>query len=172
MSSHIETLIAKEDWTRARKVIKASLRRDPSSHWLLTRLGLTYYEEFDYKRALKYHEEALRQEPECPLAKWDHAGALDMLGRLDEAISEYSELLDRGIDEIAHGDCGEGVAWASRLFADCHYRLASCHFKKGQIDRAKSSIASLRESLSKGAGTIYSHEEIDKLATKIECETA
>jgi hypothetical protein len=34
------------------KLIRAVLRKEPDSHWLLTRLGLAYCEERNYKKAL------------------------------------------------------------------------------------------------------------------------
>jgi hypothetical protein len=42
MSKEIETLIEMEDWKGARQLIRVALRKEPDSHWLLTRLGLTY----------------------------------------------------------------------------------------------------------------------------------
>ena len=53
MTSKIERLIEADDWPTARHAIRAELRSDPKNHWLLTRLGLTYYEEKDYKQALE-----------------------------------------------------------------------------------------------------------------------
>ena len=32
-----------ENWSAARKAIRLMLRSSPDDHWLLTRLGLTYY---------------------------------------------------------------------------------------------------------------------------------
>src|SRR5215469_7498410 len=53
MASKIERLIDAEEWPAARRAIRADLKSDPENHWLLTRLGLTYYEEKDYGRALE-----------------------------------------------------------------------------------------------------------------------
>jgi tetratricopeptide (TPR) repeat protein len=67
MSKEIEKLIAAKDWKDARKLIRAALRKKPDSHWLLTRLGLTYYEEYNYEKALFYSGQALELAPNCPL---------------------------------------------------------------------------------------------------------
>ena len=69
----IEEAIQQEDWMTARRLVHAALRRDPNSHWLLTRLGLTYYEQYDYKRALLYAKRAYKLAPGCPLVLWDLA---------------------------------------------------------------------------------------------------
>src|SRR5207249_3788765 len=62
----IESAIGREDWKQARKLIRMWLRRSPKSHWLLTRMGLTYYEQRQYRRALAYERRALRIAPRCP----------------------------------------------------------------------------------------------------------
>lgn len=123
----IEHEIARENWVNARKLITAELRKDPDSHWLLTRLSLTYYEQFKYTKALELTTRALSLAPSCPLVLWDHAGALDMLGRTNEALTIYQRLIKRGVNRIAYDDCGEGLARARGLIADSLYRLAICY---------------------------------------------
>jgi hypothetical protein len=58
MSREIENAIRRDDWKGARRLVRAALRRQPDSHWLLARLALTYYEEFDYERALTIGQQA------------------------------------------------------------------------------------------------------------------
>jgi putative addiction module component (TIGR02574 family) len=99
-------------------------------------LGLTYYEEHDYQRALTIGQRAYRLMPRCPLVLWDLAGTLDMLGRHREAIAIYRRLVRRNIKSLAFGDCGEGLGWARSLVADCWYRLAGCASKLGRRTQA------------------------------------
>ena len=119
----IEALIRAERWAGARGLIKKRLKKEPTNHWLLARLGLTYYEQRQYERALACEEEALRIEPNCPLALWDYAGSLQMLRRHREALDIYEKITQRGAERIAVGQCGEGLAWANGLVADCYYRM-------------------------------------------------
>ncbi|HJQ99416.1 MAG TPA: tetratricopeptide repeat protein, partial [Candidatus Polarisedimenticolaceae bacterium] len=60
MAKHnpVETLIRAGKWSEARKAINKALKAEPDSHWLLTRLGLTYYEQRKYDTSLKYAEQA------------------------------------------------------------------------------------------------------------------
>lgn len=120
----VESLIRAEKWGAARKLIRAKLKNDPDNHWLLTRLGLTYYEERKYKMALRYEDQALVLAPNCPLVLWDKAGSLQMLGRHAEALELYGRLVRRGVNRIACGPFGEGLARARGLVADCHLRMA------------------------------------------------
>src|SRR5262245_679907 len=114
----IEDLLDVERWRDARARIRLELRSRPDSHWLHTRLALTYYEERRYRLALRSSERALRLAPACPLVLWDYAGALQMLARHREALRIYSELVNRGVHRIARDECGEGIAWARGLVAD------------------------------------------------------
>src|SRR5512146_1689372 len=110
MGNVIEEAIKRENWEKARSLIRSRLKRFPDDHWLITRLGLTYYEQKQYKRALRYSEKALSLAPHCPLVLWDYAGSLDMLQRSEEAIAVYKRIVQRGVNQIAYGKCGEGKA--------------------------------------------------------------
>jgi len=68
---------------------------------LLTRLGLTFYEERRYAQALKYSLRALEEVPNCPLALWDYAGSLEMLDQTKAALKVYLYLIRRGIHSVA-----------------------------------------------------------------------
>jgi tetratricopeptide (TPR) repeat protein len=136
MSCAIEDAINRDEWKRARKLIVAELRNAPDHHWLLARLSLTYYEEFHYARALTFAQQAYESMPRCPLVTWELAGTLHMLKRQREAIKLYTRLVRRGVEAIAYGACGEGIASARGTVADCWYRLAQCHRELGHRARA------------------------------------
>lgn len=132
----IEQAIAREDWLRARRLIRLALSRKPDDHWLLSRLALTYYEQRQYRRALNYEIKALQIEPYCPMAIWGYAGELAMLERDKEALQIYRWLISWGEDELAYGPCGEGIQRARSLIADCFYRIACVLEARGQHKRA------------------------------------
>jgi tetratricopeptide (TPR) repeat protein len=140
MSDAIEARIAASDWSGARRLIQTALRREPDSHWLLARLGLTYYEERRYAHALRWSERALARAPRCPLVLWEYAGDLQQLGRHREALRVYAGLVRRGAESIARGPCGEGLRWAHGLVADSLYRQAIAYLALGQRRRARTSL--------------------------------
>jgi tetratricopeptide (TPR) repeat protein len=162
MSKEIEKPIDAEDWKAARRLIQAALRKEPDSHWLLTRLGLTYYEERYYRKALFYDTQALELATNCPLVLWDYAGTLDMLGRNKEAIAIYRKLVKRGVDKIAHGECGEGMAWARGVVADCLYRIARCYEEQGQPKKALNYYEQHFKRRGPGCRSIYRIDEVKK----------
>lgn len=92
----LEALLDAERWADARATIRAELRNVPNDHWLLTRLALTYYEQRNYRSALRHSEQALALAPKCRLVLWDYAGALQMIDRHEQAIAVYADLIKRG----------------------------------------------------------------------------
>lgn len=109
-------------------------------HWLLSRVGTTYYEEMNYSKALQYSLKAVKISPNCPLVLWDYAGALDMQGREGEAIKIWKSLIKRGIESIAYDECGEGLTWARSLVNDCYYRIGKSYLKLGNKSFGKKYI--------------------------------
>lgn len=136
LTKTINRLFAQENWAKARSILEKEMAAEPDSHWLRTRLGTTYYEERNYERALEEIEQAYRRAPNCPLVLWDYAGTLHALGRTTKAIGIYGQLLAKGVDAVAHEECGEGVPWAMGLLTDCYYRLGICHAHLGEAAAA------------------------------------
>lgn len=159
MSTRIEAAIARSDWRGARRLIRIALRRQPANHWLLTRLSLTYYEQYQYQLALRISKKALAMAPACPLVLWDHAGTLDMLNRTQEAIAIYKRLARRGPLAIARGECGEGLARARGLVADCLYRLGQCYSDIGRPRAARQALGKALAMRGPGCHSIYTLAE-------------
>jgi tetratricopeptide (TPR) repeat protein len=167
VASQIESKIRRSDWSGARRLIQAQLRRSPDHHWLLARLSLTYYEQYDYRRALLISNKAFKLMPRCPLVVWDHAGALAALGYKQKAIAIYRRLVGRGARSIATGECGEGLARARGLVADSYYRLGECY---AAIGRPKQAAHALKQALAMrgpGCHSIYPLAEVRRTATEI-----
>jgi tetratricopeptide (TPR) repeat protein len=158
--TQIERAIQSEDWAAARMLIQRELINAPADHWLLSRLALTYYEQRNYRRALHLDARALQIAPYCPLAIWGYAGSLDMLGRDKEALHLYRWLLSWGEEELAYGECGEGIRQARSLIADCHFRIACIWEGRGQRKKA---LAAYKEHLLRrrlGIRSIYQLREV------------
>ncbi len=157
--STIEELIDAEAWTEARRRIRTELRKSPTSHWLLSRLALTYYEQRNYQRALETEQRALDLAPRCPLCLWGLAGAHDMLGHRAKAEALYTRLIRRGVKRIAHGECGEGVPSARGLVADCWYRLGVIRQSRRDVGGAITAFQHHLERRQRGT-SIYSASEV------------
>ena len=164
MIDAIEKAIDREDWPKARRLIRNDLKRHPRNHWLLNRLGLTYYEQLDFKRAVQYIEKALKIAPHCPLALWDLAHCKDMQNQWGEAVALYRKIIRRGVERIAHGDCGQGKAWARGLVADCHFRMAICY---NDMRRKKLAIKAMKDHLGLRGPGCRSNYEIEHVRGRL-----
>jgi hypothetical protein len=127
----LESLLQKGAWEPARKRIEQELKRQPDNHWLLTQLGVTFYEQGRYRESLPPLLDSLAIVPDCPLTLWNVAGALDAIGKPEIAASIYTWLL--GSKKTADDDsCWESDDWTDSLKADCVYRVGVCfqHMKR------------------------------------------
>ena len=152
----VEVAIRKEDWKSARKLIGVALRRNPQSHWLHSRLALTYCEQKEYEKALKWDEAAFSLAPNCPLVLWGLAGARAMVGRFGEAEEIYRKLIRRGARRIAFGVCGEGLPRAKSLVTDCWYRVGLLRRSQNDLTGAARCIRRYIARRRQGSGSIYS----------------
>ncbi|MFO0969405.1 MAG: tetratricopeptide repeat protein [Gemmataceae bacterium] len=155
-SQRINRLFDQEKWREARRLLQEELKREPESHWLLTRLGTTYYEEHDYKNALELTQQAHQLAPNCPLVAWDLAATLEMLDDDRAALRIYQRLFETGVKAIANDECGEGEAWARSLLGDCLYSAAGCLHRLGRHEEALRSIQRYLGFRAIGVKSIYS----------------
>ena len=172
-SDLIETLIGAESWDLAESAIEEELAKDPDDHWLWCRLSTVRYEKRQYEAALECAEKALALVPDCPLALWDKAGALDMLGRWDQARRIYTQLLERGTNRLSNPDedadeCWEGKAWTKGLLADCVFRVAGCLEKTGHEQRAAELYSTFLSLLDHRVPSIYSRKQTLARLKKLE----
>jgi tetratricopeptide (TPR) repeat protein len=155
------------DYAGARAVLERAVAQEGPSHWLLTRIGTTFYGQRRYTEALSYAKQAQTLAPRCPLVLWDLAGTHQMLGEHARALTLYGRLIARGVDRVAHDECGEGVAWARGLIADAHYRSA---LSLSGLGRRRAARNALDRSLAlRGPGTrsIYPIDDIRTLRTAL-----
>lgn len=156
----IEVLLEKEDWEKARQAILKELETNPDSHYLVSRLSLTYYEQRQYETALHYSREAMELAPRCPLVLWNHAGALEQTGHEREAIRIWKRLLRRGVERIAHGPCGEGIRQAESLLNDCRYRIGKTYCFLGRPALAWRYMHAHLAHRRRGLPSIYSRADV------------
>ena len=155
----IERLLDQERWADARAEIRRQLKKTPDSHWLVTRLGVTYYEERRYRIALRCSEKAFDLAPECPLVLWDYAGDLQMLGRHSEALDLYARLVTQGVEGLLKNECSEGRAKARGLIADSHYRASQSLAALGNKEASDSAFAQCLDLRGPGCRSIYKLDE-------------
>jgi tetratricopeptide (TPR) repeat protein len=163
MSARIERYLKTRQWKKARVLIQEQLVYEPADHWLWLHLGLTYYEEKDYEKALKCSQWAVRLQPDCPLALWHLAGSLYMAGNESAAVAMWTSLLHMDVEEIAYGEHGEGMDWALQLVNDVHYRLGRYYQRVGEDRLAAESFRKYLHNRQHGVGSAYELKEVEAL---------
>jgi len=158
----IESLIEQKQWAKARESIHEGLEDAPTDHWLWLTPSLTYYEQKKYAKALQCSQRAVELQPSCPLALWHFAGALFMNGREDAALVIWTILRDMDLEEVAYGECGEGMDWALQLLNDVHYRVGRYYQWKEKHELARTSFEKYLHNREHGVGSIYPKEQVEE----------
>jgi tetratricopeptide (TPR) repeat protein len=157
-SKRIADFFQEENWAEARALLKRELEKEPENHWLLTQLGVTYYEQQQYKAALKIFLESYKILDDCPLTLWNLAGTFDALGESKKAIAIYTWLLESA-KSPADDPCWESKAWTDRLKTDCVFRLGVCFQKQGKRSVALDCFRQYLNLLSIGIDGMYTAED-------------
>jgi tetratricopeptide (TPR) repeat protein len=153
--TEIEQLVNRKQWGKVRTQVQEDLISAPTDHWLWMTLGLSYYEQKHYEKALECSKRAVELQPDCPLALWHYAGALFMSGREDAAIAIWTILLDMDVEKVAYGECGEGMDWALQLLNDVHFRMGRFFQWKENHDRARASFEKYLHNRRHGVTSLY-----------------
>lgn len=162
----IEKCLADKAWADARRHIQDELICEPTDHWLWFSLGLTYYEEKAYDKALACSRTAVELHPGCPLALWHYAGSLYMSSREHLAFVIWIRLLDMDIEEVAFGEHGEGMDWALQLINDVHFKLAKYYQWAGKADQAVESARKYVHNRNHGVDSIFDIKDAESMLPK------
>lgn len=154
LSEETDICFDNDDWLKALDILQNALEKNPDDHWILTRLSSVYYEMREYNKSLQLSQKAIKIAPECPLVLSNHASVLDMLKREKEAISIWNILIEKGVDEIAYGECGEGKTWAKSLINDALYRIGLSY---SDIGEKKSALKYFRKHLKNRKRGVFSN---------------
>src|SRR5262245_15253150 len=136
LNGAIDDLFKRGRWNEARRLLERERSRNPESHWILTQLGVTFYEQQRYDEALVLFAASLEIVPDCPLTLWNLAGTLDALGKPARAVSIYTWLL-RSNKSPKDDPCWESEQWTAALKADCAYRLGVSFEHLGKKQKAR-----------------------------------
>jgi tetratricopeptide (TPR) repeat protein len=161
ISKTINDLFERCEWEQARRLLEKEREQDPNNHWVLTQLGVTFYEQKKYEEALKLLLASLKIVGDCPLTLWNLAGTLDALGNYTDAMQIYTWLLES--DKTASEDpCWESKAWADSLKTDSVYRMGVCFQHLGKKTKAEHCYQQYLNLLLSGAEGVYSIEDVTR----------
>jgi tetratricopeptide (TPR) repeat protein len=133
---------------------------------------LAYYESRRYEKALECAKRAVELQANCPLALWHYAGSLFMSGHESSALVIWTLLLDMDLEDVAYGECGEGMDAALQLINDVHYRVGRYYQWKGDRENACVSFRKYLHNRAHGVGSIYDAEQVKRYLRQLAPEPA
>jgi tetratricopeptide (TPR) repeat protein len=159
LNGKIDDLFERSEWDKARKLLENERAKEPDNQWVLTQLGVTFYEQQRYQEALELFLASRRIVPDCPLTLWNLAGALDALGQSAAAVPIYTWLLESK-KSPEEDPCWESREWTDLLKADCVYRLGVCFQHLGKNRKAEQCYRQYLDLLLAGVDGSYSVEDV------------
>jgi len=119
----IDSLEQSKDWKKLVHYLKVTCSRYPKEYYLETILSEYCKNIGDRSGCLDYSKTAFEQEPYDPLVKYNYAVALMVNNQKNEALLQFKELIELGLDYIAYSEHGEGIRWAKKLLSDAHNNI-------------------------------------------------
>jgi tetratricopeptide (TPR) repeat protein len=159
LNNKVALLFRQGKWAKARKLLEEERERDPNDHWVVTQLGVTFYEEHRYQEALESFLASLKIVSDCPLTLWNAAGVLDSLGCHAKAVRIYTWLL-KAKTSPDKDPCWESKEWADALKADCVYRLGLCFEHLSKRETAEQCYRQYMNLLATGIEGTYSVDDV------------
>ena len=168
ISTIINNCFATENYSEAKKILHKRIDDNSNEHWNYAQLSISYYETKNYETALKYSTKAVELQPNCPLALDYHASILFAKGKLKDAKQIWENLLSRDINDIAFGDCGEGMKNAKSVKNDIRYILAYLYLQLNDKNKAIVLLNEHLENRKRGQFSNFTKKEVEKELKKIE----
>lgn len=121
------------------EILLIEIEGDSNDHWLLGNLASAYYEIYDYEQAYSVIGRAMKIKKDCPLLWWHLAGILEGLGKKEEAITVWEEILkfDKVYIDFIEKPCWESEDFKNGLVVDSYYRIANALINLDQKEEAK-----------------------------------
>jgi len=160
-NDRVNTLFHQERWNEARALLQEDLEKAPDNHWLLTQVGVTYYEQKQYKKALQLFLTSREIVADCPLTLWNLAGTLDALGKHSRAVAIYTWILESK-KSPKDDPCWESSKWTEALKADAVYRLGVCFEHMAKKRKAEQCYRQYLNLLLAGIEGAYALEDVSR----------
>ncbi len=168
LNNLVNDYIMNEEWTNAKKILEKELDVNPDDHWVITQLSEVFYEMRDYDKALELSSKAIELAPDCPLVMNDHALHLYMHERDNEAIDIWNRIMEKGVEEIAYGKCGEGLRAAKSLLNDVRMRIGLSYFETGENKKALYYFKEHLKHRQRGIFSNFTKREVENQIKQIE----
>jgi tetratricopeptide (TPR) repeat protein len=158
------------DYRAAVELLQKEVAQHSEEHWLYAQLAISHYELREYETALKFSKKALELSPDCPLTLDYHASILLANGQAENSLSVWNQLLSRDLDDIAYGECGEGMRFAKSLVNDARFSVGDAYLEMKDREKALFYYKAHLENRQKGVFSNFTQNEVRREIRKLEGE--
>jgi len=135
----IDSYMAEGKYQELVEILLSALKRNPQDHWLMGNLASVFYELHEYDEAYTVLSSAIIEHENCPFLWWHLAGTLEGLGRVEEAIVVWNEILkyDSIYIDFSDNPCWESLEFKYSLITDTFFRVANALVNMYKYSEAK-----------------------------------
>jgi len=90
-----------------------------------------------------------------------------MCSQEDSALAIWTILLGMELEDVAYGECAEGMDWAMQLINDVHYRMGKYYQWKENPEQACVSFKKYLHNRAHGVGSIYDKQKVEKYLAEL-----
>jgi hypothetical protein len=90
-----------------------------------------------------------------------------MTGRESAALATWTLLLEMDLEEVAQGECSEGMDWAMQFVNDVHYRVGRYYQRHEKVEQARESFEKYLHNRAHGVGSIYDSRQVEELLARL-----
>ncbi len=170
LSRDIEREEKKGNWVSVGKLCNHLLRKFPDNPWTWNHLILSYYERYEYRKSLEISSKALEKFPDDGYILFNHAGALQMLERYDEAAEIFGPLARSSEKRLIAKYQASDLTEARQLKNDACYRLGRCYAGLGKNKLAAKWLNQYIEGRKAGMGGIYNLNTVKKVLRELSAD--
>ncbi len=168
ISNKIDKYIKNGDFAPAIEILQQEIKITPNDHWLYAQLSIIYYKKNEFIVALEFSQKALALDAECPMALNFHAFILFANKKIVRARKSWEKLIDKDLDNIAYGKCGEGIKYAKSIVNDARYMIAQLYLEVDDKEKALEYFKSHLRKRKRGIFSKFNKKVVEREIRKIE----
>lgn len=119
----MDSLERNKDWKGIIHYLKKTIALYPNEYYLMTILSEYCNILENKKESLEYAKRAFDLEPYDPLVKYNYGNSLLLNGQKVEALAQFKEMIDLGLDYLAYSEHGEGLRWAKKMMQKAQQKI-------------------------------------------------
>ena len=166
-SIRLNSLYREKNWEKARDLLENEIKQFPAEYFLHTELALVYLNLTLFEQAYNSALIAVSIEPNDPLVIYNYARTLYSIDKYNEALDEWSKIVNQGLNGILKSEHNESVKWAKSIVNDSRFGMALCYNNIGNIENSRNLINDHLKYRQRGLYSDFTKKQIIKKLNEI-----